>query len=97
MARNYPVKKGIKLSPEYIMERAAETARNVEMSGDHITCTIPGIKSIDMWISGKELIVETSNEEKPQDPLETIRIYNTLIENITGLSSKERKKKMSKI
>ena len=97
MGRNYPVKKGIKLSPEYIMEKATETAQNVKMSGDHVMCTIPGIKSIDMWVGGKELMVETVNDEKPPDPMETVRIYNKLIENITGLSSKERKKKMSKI
>ena len=97
MGRNYPVKKGIKLTPEYILEKATETAQNVKMSGDHVICTIPGIKSIEMWVGGKELMVETVNDEKPQDPLETVRIYNRLIENITGLSSKERKKKMSKI
>ena len=97
MARNYPVKKGIKLSPEYVLEKAMEIAHDAKISGDHVLCSIPGIRSIDMAISGKELIVETVNEEKPQDPLETVRIYNKLIENITGLSSKERKKKMSKI
>ena len=97
MGRNYPVKKGIKLTPEYILEKATETAQNVKMSGDHVICTIPGIKSIEMWVGGKELMVETVNDEKPQDPLETVRIYNRLIENITGLSSKERKRKMSKI
>ena len=97
MGRNYPVKKGTKLSTEYILAKARETAQNVKVSGDHVMCTIPGIKSIDMLIDGKELMVETVNDEKPQDPLETVRVYNRLIENITGLSSKERKKKMSKI
>ena len=97
MAREYPVKKGIKISRDYIAEKAKGTASNVNIDGDEVICSIPGIKRISLRTDGKNLFVETVNEEKPENPMMTVSLFNKLIEDITGFSAKERKKKMSKL
>ncbi len=97
MAREYPVKKGIKISTEYIAEKARELAGNVSINGESVICSIPGIRKISMRTDGKNLFVETENEEKPENPMLAVSLFNKLIEEITGFSAKERKKKMSKL
>lgn len=97
MVREYPVKKGIKLTPDYLLEKARNISPNAEIQGSDVVCSIPGIRKITMNTDGKNLFVETVNEEKPANPMETVRQFNQLIEDITGFSAKERKKKMSKL
>ncbi len=97
MAREYPVKKGIKISTDFIAEKARGLAQNVSISGENIICSIPGIRKITMRTDGKNLFVETENEEKPENPMMTVSLFNKLIEEITGFSAKERKKKISKL
>ena len=97
MARQYPVKKGIKLTKEYLGEKAREILGKAEIQGDNVISSAPGIKVIEMHTDGKFLFVTTENDGNPANSLEAIRIYNRLIEGVTGFSSKERKNKMSKL
>lgn len=97
MGRIYPVKKGINPTNEYLLETVKEVTGTGEIKGDHVICSIPGIKVIDIAREGKNISVTTENDSDNKDPLGTVRAFNNLMEKITGYSSKERKKKFSKI
>lgn len=96
MAREYPVKKGIKMSPEYILEETRKLAESAEIKDDHVLASIPGMKVVDLYTNGKTLIAETEADSTYKDFAQTIKLYNQLIENLTGYNSKERKKRFSK-
>lgn len=95
MARIYPVKKGISIEPSALLARAKESAGNGELKDGHVYCTLPGIKNIDIYPEGKNLAVNTENDAGNPDPMKTIRLFNDLVEKLTGYTSKERKKKFS--
>lgn len=97
MARTYPVKRGVSTSPETLLEKAKEITGNGEIKNGHVICSIPGIKFIELYAEGKNLAVETENDSSSSNSMETVRTFNKLMEEITGLSSKERKKRFSKI
>lgn len=97
MARTYPVKKGVGTDPDTLAKHAKEVAGNAEVKGNHVVCSIPGIKVIEIFPEGKNLVVETENDSANSNPMETIRMFNDLIEAVTGFSSKERKKRLSKV
>ena len=97
MARTYPVKKGISITPEYLLEKAKELTGNGEIKGDHVICSLPGIKTVEMSPEGKNLSISAENDPDNKDPLGTVKAFNQLLESVTGYSSKERKKKFSKI
>ncbi|WP_393971054.1 DUF5611 family protein [Oxyplasma meridianum] len=97
MAREYPVKKGMDTSIEAIAAKCREFSENVRVSQNSVELSIPGIKRLEIWVKGKNLAIETENDENFKDFAQTIKIYNNLVESITGYSSKERKKKFSKI
>lgn len=96
MAREYPVKKGIKLSKDYILEKTKEIAGDARIEGDHVITSIPGMKAIDFSTDGKVILAQTEADPSAKDVSNTISTFNKLIENLTGFSSKERKKKFSK-
>lgn len=97
MAREYPVKKGIKMSAEYILDITKKVDSKAEIKGDHVIASIPGMKVIDLSTNGKTLLAETQAEDGNADFSNTIRTYNNLIEDLTGFNSKERKKRFSKL
>lgn len=96
MAREYPVKKGKNISPDYILEETKKLAESAEIKGEHVIAKIPGMKLIDLYTNGKNLFAETEMDPGHKDFSQTIKLYNQLIENLTGYTSKERKKKFSK-
>lgn len=94
--REYQVKKGIEISADYIANLTKEVLGNAEIIQDHVIASYPGIKKIDLYTDGKKLFAQTENDPDATNLLQTVRIFNTLIERITGYSSKERKKHFSK-
>ena len=96
MVREYPVKKGIKINAGYIAESAEGIAEEIRIEGEHVLARIPGMKKIELYTDGKKLLVETETDESAKDYSQTVRIYNDLIEKLTGYNSKERKKRLSK-
>ncbi len=94
--REYPVKKTIKLSKEYIVETSRQFSDDVREENGSVILSIPGISKIEIRINGKKIEVDTSGYEKNTDGLNTVSIYNNLIEKLTGYSAKERKKLISK-
>lgn len=96
MARKYPVKKGVDVSPEVLLEKVKGFTGNGSLENDHVFCSIPGLKKIEFYKEGKFLFVETEADPSSQNTLETVKQFNMLIEEVTGFNSKERKKRLSK-
>ncbi|MEM0139365.1 MAG: DUF5611 family protein [Ferroplasma sp.] len=94
--REYPVKKTIKMSYEYIRNSLEEM--NIAFSNEetHIISSIPGIKRLELWTDGKKLFIETVTDTEYKNPMETVKRFNEIITKLTGYSSKERKKLISK-
>ncbi len=97
MARTYPVKKGVSVSPEALMQKAKEMTGNASNENGHVVCSLPGLKRIEIFQDGKNIQVETETDPNNPNPMETIKQFNNLIEAVTGFSSKERKKRFSKV
>ncbi len=97
MARTYPVKRGVSIEPNELLSRVKESIGNGEVKDGHVFCSIPGIKLIEIYPDGKNLAVNTENDPDNPDPMKTIKVFNDLIEKATGYSSKERKKRLSKV
>ncbi len=97
MAREYPVKKGISITAEYILEKTKEIADDARIENGHVLASIPGMKVVDLYSNGKNLLAQTEADPAAKDFSNTIATYNKLIENVTGFSSKERKKRFSKV
>jgi hypothetical protein len=70
----------------------------VERSADSVTASFGALARISVRPVGRELLVETTmNPKVPEDVArETIRRYNTFLEEATGYTSKERSKRLQK-
>lgn len=97
MVREYPVRKGIGISRDQILRLTKEIVGNAEIEGEHVIASYPGLKRIELYTDGKKLYAETENDPSASDPMQAVKTFNVLIEKITGYTSKERKKVMSKI
>ena len=95
MAREYPVKKGINLSAESIKEKAKSITGEAKIDGNHVFSRCLGLSEIELYTDGEKLMVQTKSDGVRENASEALRIYNRLIEDITGYSSKERRKMMS--
>jgi hypothetical protein len=96
MGREYPVKKGIAVSYERITDVLKQYCQIMESKGNDVVCNFPGMKKMIVRSSGKRLFVETETDREYKNPQETIRIFNDILEKLTGYSAKERKKMASK-
>ncbi len=56
------------------------------------------LREMTVWFDGKQLFVDTNMDRgvDAETAAQTIRAYNTFLERGTGLSSKERKKRLQK-
>ena len=97
MVREYPVKKGKKIDTQTIEKVAKEILGQAKISNGHVITKTPGIAKIDLSSDGKKLFVTTETEKDSKDAENAIKLYNKLIDSLTGYSSKERKKLMSKV
>ncbi|MHB8361384.1 MAG: DUF5611 family protein [Thermoplasmataceae archaeon] len=95
--REYPTKKGIDLSEKVILEKMKMTFGNAVVKEGTVISSYPGIKEIVVKSDGKKLFIGATNEEKPQNPEHILKIFNSFLELITGLNTKERKKKLTKV
>jgi hypothetical protein len=94
--RTYPVKKTIKINETYVMETLKSRNLEFQQEGNHIISSYPGLKKIEIWTDGKKLYVETETDTQYSNPGETIKFFNNLLEVLTGYTTKERKKLISK-
>ncbi|WMT51401.1 MAG: DUF5611 family protein [Ferroplasma sp.] len=94
--REYPVKKTVKISNSAISEILKSYNMDFEEKEGHIISSYPGLKKIELWTDGKKLYAETETDMEYKNPGETIKFFNNLLEKLTGYTSKERKKLISK-
>lgn len=95
--RNYPVKKGFKTDVETISSKIEKYNKSMEINGNTIVFSLPGIPKIKVECGRKTLDVETETDPSYSDPVSSLKTYNNMITELTGYDSKERKKRMSKI
>jgi hypothetical protein len=94
--RTYPVKKTIKISNSTIIDVLKSYNMDFKEEDSHIVSSYPGITKVELWTDGKKLYVDTETDMQYKNPGETIKFFNDFIEKLTGYTSKERKKLMSK-
>lgn len=96
MTREYPIKKGIKISNETLSDASKEIFGNARESNDHVIAKTPGLEKIEMFTDGKKLFVTTESAKDAKDYEAAVKLYNQFLEKVTGYTAKERKKKSSK-
>ena len=94
--RTYPVKKTVNVSISTIEDVLKSYNMEYKENNGHILSSYPGLKKLELWADGKKLYAETETDKEYRNPGETIKFYNELLEKLTGYTSKERKKLMSK-
>jgi hypothetical protein len=94
--REYPVKKTVKISTSTIAETLKSYNMDFKENEGHLLSSYPGLKKIELWTDGKKLYAETETDMQYKNPGETIKFFNNLLEKLTGYTSKERKKLISK-
>ncbi|MBD6955968.1 MAG: DUF5611 family protein [Thermoplasmata archaeon] len=95
--REYPIKKNHRIDDEMLHSLMKEIFGNVSREGDFLVSSYGSLDVIRVKFSGKNLLVETSSNNKKELYQETISRYNNFIERATGYSAKERKKLLTKI
>lgn len=96
VTREYPVKKGIKISAELISDIAKEVFGNAKVNDSHVISKTPGLDKIEAFTDGKKFYVTTETSKDAKEYENAIKLFNVFLEKVTGYSSKDRKKKMSK-
>lgn len=97
MARSYPIKKGIKLSTGKIEEILKQYTKDVSSDGKQVVATLPGMSKFVATLDGSGVTVETVSDLNFKEPQLSVRIFNEVLEKLTGYSAKERKKFFSKL
>ena len=94
--RTYPVKKTVNISISTIKGVLESYHMDFKEIEGHILSSYPGLKKIDLWTDGKKLYAETETDMQYKNHGETIKFFNDFLEKLTGYTSKERKKLISK-
>ncbi|MDS0256664.1 DUF5611 family protein [Thermoplasmatales archaeon AK] len=97
MVREYPVKKGYKMDLGSVLAVVKTFSGDARIEGDSVVASLPGLRRIEIRSGKATILVSTETDSKSEDPLRTVKLYNDLIEKITGFSAKERKKKLTKV
>lgn len=97
MVREYPVKKGKKMDVETLEKVAKDIFGQARVANGHVITKTPGLAKIDLSSDGKKLFVTTETEKDSKDAENAVKLYNRLIDTLTGYTSKERKKLFSKV
>ncbi len=97
MARTYPVRKGTKLSTESIMDTLRQYTNDVSSNGNEVIASLPGIRRFTAALDGKGISIETVSDPSFKESQLSVKIYNEILEKLTGYTSKERKKLFSKL
>ena len=50
--REYPVKKTVKMSNDYIIDIVKSELGDYKVLNDHITSSYPGLKKLELWTDG---------------------------------------------
>ncbi|GGM67429.1 hypothetical protein GCM10007108_01860 [Thermogymnomonas acidicola] len=96
MVRDYPVKRNFKTDLETLLSKCRTYDPEANARDGHIFMSVPGLKRIEIYAEGKKIFVTTETDTGYREPEKTVKIYNALIEDLTGYSAKERKKMLTK-
>jgi hypothetical protein len=95
--REYELKRGIgkSLEGDGLRKIAVEAFGEAGTDGNQIIVSFGAIEKLIVWTDGKKLFVEIAMKTGGPDhtATETIKAYNTFLENATGYSAKERGKR----
>jgi hypothetical protein len=95
--REYELKRGVAKSLEGggLRAIAHQTFADVSEEGNRITVSFGAIEKMTAWTDGKKLFVDTVMKAGVPDHVatETIKAYNSFLEQATGYTAKERSKK----
>ncbi len=94
--RDYPVKKTVKLSQELVTEICRKVVGNGSPEGKGVVASCKGLSRIYVEIKDPKTIMVDTVSEETDNKMEVIRMFNDLMEALTGYTVKERKKLMSK-
>ncbi len=81
------------------LEAAARSGfGDVTREGERVTARFGAISRLTVWMDGRELAVDLTMDPKVPEEVarETIRRYNLFLEDVTGMSAKERARKLRK-
>lgn len=100
--QEYDIKRQVKsgMTAETLKAKMGEAFGSVSESGGRLVASYGALAKIECWLSEKKkLCVETvSNPQVSNaEAAETIARYNSFLQNATGYSSKERRKKATKV
>ncbi len=97
--REYDFKRGYKPEVERVKDCLSECF-GVEpaVEGGRCKLSYGAIKELNVGIEGKKLTVDTVSNPDPstEEAQDTIRRFNTFLESVTGLNSKQRRNRMKK-
>ena len=95
--RRYDFKRGHRKSEGDIEAIMRELFGNVNLENGKLNSEYKGLEKITVWIDNKKLAVETRPRNvSDAEAIDTLKIWNEFLYRVTGYTSKERKKKMSK-
>lgn len=96
----YEIKRGFQdnIKPENLEARMKDIFGNVHEKDGKLTSVYGALKPLVAWAEGKTLGVETTMDPTVGDDVaaDTIKAYNRFLEEVTGLSAKERGKRAQK-
>lgn len=95
--RLYDFKRGHKKDMSDIEKIMRDMFNNVHEENGKLIAEYGGLERIEVWLDGKKLAVETKSKYVgEQEAINTLKVWNDFLFKVTGYTSKERKKKMSK-
>ncbi len=96
--REYKFKRGYKPDVDRLENLIRKYFKDFEREGEFYIVRFGAIEVMKVWIENKKLYVEMKTNPNVSDDvaIQTIKIYNRFLEELTGYSAKERVKMMRK-
>ena len=98
--RDYPVKRTVKknLQDDGLVKIMKSHFKDVHQEGDEVIASYGAMKRISAKYDGKKLWVETETDPSAPDELvlDTVKVYNLFLKEVTGYTARERKKLANK-
>lgn len=95
--RTYKFKRGFKPEVGRLEEMMERYFDDFKKNGDTYNATFGATKAT-LWFEGKLLAIETETDPKtpPDIAAQSVKIYNSFLEDLTGYTAKDRRKMLKK-
>ncbi len=94
--REYPIKRTKKIDDETLKKLMEMSFGNVKVEGEFFISSYGSLSFIKAGLKDNKLLVETQTNQRKELYEETIKRFNSFLEEATGYSAKERKKLLMK-